>query len=332
MARVRLFAHLREAAGTGSVDIDGATVGDVLDAATSRYGADFATGVAASRIWVNGDPADHTTAVSPTDEVAVLPPVSGGAQTTTPQVAIPWAAVIAVVLGGLLFLDPAFFVAAAVGAMALWAWDLSRVAASVGDGVRLPPVLISIAAGVLSPALLISRGHQLEGIGIAVAVAVIATFVHGVIDARSRTVVGLGTTLLVSVAAAAATVSLSLVRLAEGGDSALWVLLVVSLLSTLASVGAERVPGLNLLDPLSAGAIGAVVAGLGTALVLGLAVVPYLLVSMVLALALIAGRALGSLVRTGRVLLIDPPPGLLAGLDGSVLAAALLLPSLVLFL
>jgi molybdopterin synthase sulfur carrier subunit len=332
MPRLRLFAHLREAAGTGSVDVDGATVGAVLDEASARFGDDFTAGLASSRVWVNGDPADAETSVAADDEVAVLPPVSGGAQTAAPSIAIPWAAVVLVVLGGLLFLDPAFFVAAAVGALAVWAWDLAQVASTAGDGVRLPPVLVAIAAGVAAPALLIGSGAHLEGIGIAVGFAVIATFVNGVIDARSRTVVGLGTTLLISVTAAAASASLSLVRLADGGTAALWVLLAVSAVATLAAVGAERVPGLNILDPLSAGAIGAVLAGLVTALILGLAVVPYLLVSMVLALALIAGRALGSLVRTGRVLLIDPAPGHLAGLDGAVLGAATLLPALVLFL
>lgn len=332
MPRLRLFAHLREAAGTGSVEIDGATVGDVLDAASTRFGNEFTAGLASSRVWVNGDPAEAGTRVTEGDEVAVLPPVSGGAQAMATDLRIPWSAVVLVVLGGLLFLDAAYFVAAAVGALAVWAWDLAQVASTTGDGVRLPPVLVSVAAGVLAPTLLIGSGAHLEGIGVAVGLAVVATFVNGVVDARSRTVVGLGTTLLVSVTAAAAAASLSLVRLADGGTSALWVLLAVSAVSTLAALGAERVPGLNILDPLSAGAIGAVLAGLVTALVLGLAVVPYLLVSMVLALALIAGRALGSLVRTGRVLLIDPAPGHLAGLDGAVLAAASLLPALVLFL
>jgi molybdopterin converting factor small subunit len=34
--------------------------------------------VAASQVWVNGNPATGTTEVGPNDEVAVLPPVSGG--------------------------------------------------------------------------------------------------------------------------------------------------------------------------------------------------------------------------------------------------------------
>ena len=78
MARLRLFASAREAAGTGRDVVDGATVADVLAGAVDRYGGGFADVLSTARIWVNGEPADATTAVGETDEVAVLPPVSGG--------------------------------------------------------------------------------------------------------------------------------------------------------------------------------------------------------------------------------------------------------------
>ena len=73
-----MFASAREAAGTGRDELPGVTVADVLDAARQRYGPQFADVLASCRIWVNGDPAAETTAVGPADEVAVLPPVSGG--------------------------------------------------------------------------------------------------------------------------------------------------------------------------------------------------------------------------------------------------------------
>jgi sulfur-carrier protein len=78
VAIVRLFASAREAAGTGRDDLPGDTVGEVLDAARTRYGAVFADVLPTCRIWLNGDPAAHDAAVGATDEVAVLPPVSGG--------------------------------------------------------------------------------------------------------------------------------------------------------------------------------------------------------------------------------------------------------------
>jgi molybdopterin converting factor small subunit len=79
VAIVRLFASAREAAGTGRDDLPGTTVGEVLGVARQRYGATFAEVLPTCRIWVNGDPAGDGTAVGPGDEVAVLPPVSGGA-------------------------------------------------------------------------------------------------------------------------------------------------------------------------------------------------------------------------------------------------------------
>ncbi len=78
MATVRLFASAREAAGTGTDVIDAPDVGTLLDAAIARYGSSFASVLATCRVWVNGEAADRTTAIRSSDEVAVLPPVSGG--------------------------------------------------------------------------------------------------------------------------------------------------------------------------------------------------------------------------------------------------------------
>ncbi|MBW8827518.1 MAG: MoaD/ThiS family protein [Acidobacteria bacterium] len=79
MAVLRLFASAREAAGTPRTEIDAATVGDVLDEARRRYGEGFAAVLATCRVWCNGEPATAADSVGPADEVAVLPPVSGGA-------------------------------------------------------------------------------------------------------------------------------------------------------------------------------------------------------------------------------------------------------------
>lgn len=78
MATLRLFAAAREAAGTGRDVLDGRTVAEVLDAAVARYGAAFAEVLRTSRVWCNGEPADPEDLVTDLDEVAVLPPVSGG--------------------------------------------------------------------------------------------------------------------------------------------------------------------------------------------------------------------------------------------------------------
>ena len=76
---LRLFAAAREAAGTGRDDVPGATVGEVLLGARARYGSPFVEVLANAQVWRNGEPCDETDAVGDGDEVAVLPPVSGGA-------------------------------------------------------------------------------------------------------------------------------------------------------------------------------------------------------------------------------------------------------------
>jgi len=80
MATLRLFAAAREAAGTGTATVEGATVGDVLHTAEARFGTTFAAVLKNCKVWLNGEPADADTPVEPGDEVAVLPPVSGGCE------------------------------------------------------------------------------------------------------------------------------------------------------------------------------------------------------------------------------------------------------------
>lgn len=79
MPTIRLFAAAREAAGRASDELPGVSVAEVLATACERYGSDFETVLKSSRVWVNGSPAALEDAVGPDDEVAVLPPVSGGA-------------------------------------------------------------------------------------------------------------------------------------------------------------------------------------------------------------------------------------------------------------
>jgi sulfur-carrier protein len=78
MARVRFFAQAREAAGCREAIVEAPTVGSVLSASVDRFGPSLGEVIASSTIWLNGEAADADAAVGPYDEVAVLPPVSGG--------------------------------------------------------------------------------------------------------------------------------------------------------------------------------------------------------------------------------------------------------------
>jgi molybdopterin converting factor subunit 1 len=80
--RVLLFAMLRERAGRDSLDLDladGATAGDAIAAIAERAGLGdvldrMPVGIALNREYVRGD-----AALADGDEVALIPPVSGGA-------------------------------------------------------------------------------------------------------------------------------------------------------------------------------------------------------------------------------------------------------------
>jgi MoaD family protein len=78
VVRVRLFAALREFADASEVDVSGRSVGDVVDALSERFGERFAAVAAVSSFVVNGERAARSTAIAEGDEVALLPPVSGG--------------------------------------------------------------------------------------------------------------------------------------------------------------------------------------------------------------------------------------------------------------
>jgi molybdopterin synthase catalytic subunit len=81
---VRLFAMLRERAGTSAIELelpDGARVGDALD----RLG-DLAGGMRVV-MAVNRNYADADAELSAGDELALIPPVSGGAQEAASAVA-----------------------------------------------------------------------------------------------------------------------------------------------------------------------------------------------------------------------------------------------------
>jgi molybdopterin converting factor small subunit len=79
MPRVRVFASLRDLAGDRVVDVPGASVEELLRVAGERYGSEFESIARAGSVVVNGDRADPGSPVSEEDDVAFLPPFSGGA-------------------------------------------------------------------------------------------------------------------------------------------------------------------------------------------------------------------------------------------------------------
>jgi len=75
---VRLFAALRELAGSSQVEAEGATVGEVVEALSARFGDRFAGVARVGSAVVEGERADASTPLAEGQEMALLPPVSGG--------------------------------------------------------------------------------------------------------------------------------------------------------------------------------------------------------------------------------------------------------------
>lgn len=85
---VRLFAVLRERAGADSVELelaDGATVADAIAALAVAPGLSELNGRMPMRIAVNREYAADATPIAAGDELAAIPPVSGGAAPGQPH-------------------------------------------------------------------------------------------------------------------------------------------------------------------------------------------------------------------------------------------------------
>src|SRR5690348_9240690 len=79
---VRLFAILRERAGRDSVEIelpDDATVADAFDRLASEPGLGDLVGRMPLRMAVNREYVGGDAPIAPGDELALIPPISGGA-------------------------------------------------------------------------------------------------------------------------------------------------------------------------------------------------------------------------------------------------------------
>ncbi len=78
MVVVLFFAQAREAAGTKTWACSASTVGEAVDGACAHFGEALTRVIPHCKVWVNGEPAERSTLILDGDEVALLPPVSGG--------------------------------------------------------------------------------------------------------------------------------------------------------------------------------------------------------------------------------------------------------------
>lgn len=328
MPKLRLFANLREIAGQSTVEIASDTVGGLLDAATAKYGTDFEKGVRVSRIWVNGESASRDDAVGAGDEVVVLPPVSGGSQPVTAVAPVDFLAfapvliALAAVVANLA--NQEIWAAILVGVSLVWALDLNSVFS--GRGRLFAPLAVGVAAAGSVMAAHVMGG---SGFGLSIGLAVLASVGWAIAVPVYRDVMVYAPTLLVSAIAAMGAASLGLARSSHSpSEAAVDIFLLTVIAGVTLGAVVERAPAMPFLDPFAVTAIGAVLASVAGAVIWDLDVVSHLLVGLGIAVALVAGRGFGSMLRLGRVSLTERLPGVLSSLDGVFLAAAIYYPLL----
>jgi molybdopterin converting factor small subunit len=326
MAKLRLFANLREIAGTARTEIDGDTVGRVLATASERFGEGFAAGVASSRVWVNGEEAASDQPVGPDDEVVVLPPVSGGNRPTAalggadPMAFVPLLAVVIVILANMR--GGEIWAAGLVAIAATWALDLGSAFSARGRMFAPLAVVTSAAGGAIA-----AHAMGTSGFTLALALAVVVSLGWAVAFPAYREVDTFAPTALAGILAALATASLVLARSGSSpDDSLIGVFLVAVIAGVLFGSIVARMPAIPYMDPISTTAVVAVIGAVVAAALWDADIVGYLLVGIGVAVALVAGRGLSSMMRRGTVRLTELTPGVMPSLDGVVLAAAVLYP------
>ena len=332
MARLRLFAGLRQVAGTGKVQLDGASVDEVLAAAVAAYGTEFERGLATANVWVNGEPAQPGTRVSDQDEIAVLPPVSGGTieDATTghehedvgvdsPVLRTPllpllaWAVLLAANIG-----SAEWFAIVTVGVAGAWVWDAFDEAARRGSGLVRWPALLMVVAAVGS-----AWTWSSEGLGVAVAIGVLVALSWAVLTPSMHTIDAAGGTTLATLVVGVAAGSLVLVRLGSHGQSRISAFLIILLVAHVVMWLRLGSDDTGFLDPHTAAAIAALIAGVATGLIWETSLLAMVIAAAAVAAAFLAGRAFGSALRTGDLFLLEDLPGFLVPLDAGTLAAPL---------
>ncbi len=320
MATLRLFANLRESAGTDSVEIDAATVAEMIDDASKTFGERFAAGASAAAVWVNGEQADRDTPISPGDEIALIPPVSGGAARAVDLEVVPGILSVALMVSllGVAWADPRWFVFVAVGAILAWVWDASETASRTRDAFVVYPPLIGTTAAAVG-----AYAWGFEGFAGGLALGFMVAVTWPVVDKAHRDFRTTAATALVTVLAASASAGLVLIRLVGS-----YAVLAFVLVTVFALVGAFTAgtygAAIQSIDANVGALLGALLGGLIAGFAIGeLDVAAGLLGGVAAAAGVIAGRAVGSMLRTGSIVHTENAPGALAMFDGAVIASPL---------
>jgi MoaD family protein len=320
MATLRLFANLRESAGTDSVEIDATTVAEIIDSASATFGDRFAAGVTAAAVWVNGEQAERDTPISPGDEIALIPPVSGGTTRTMDLELAPGILSVALMVSllAVAWADPKWFVFVAVGAVLAWVWDASETASQTRDAFVVYPPLIGATTAAVG-----AYAWGFEGFAGGLALGFMVAVTWPVFDRAHREFRTTAATSVVTILAGSASAGLVLIRLV--GSYAVLAFVLVTVFALVGAFAAATYgTAIQSVDANVGALLGALLGGLIAGFAIGeLDIAAGLLGGVAAAAGVIAGRAVGSMLRTGSIVHTENAPGALAMFDGAVLAAPL---------
>jgi len=315
MARLRLFANLREIAGTGSVEVAGSTVEEVLQGAIDRFGGEFARALEPAQVWVNGERARAGAPISADSEVAAIPPVSGGAMLVRSPMAIEIGimAALAIALFGANAISIQWFAVAVFLVVAVWVYDLVSAAERRELDLAFFPAVAAALGGVLATYRFGAYGMAGATIGAVLLSLIWSLFLH-----RLRPIESLTAGAVMALSAALGASALLILRLRSQEETL--VFLFVAAIAVLVSWLSDR-SEMPIVDPLVAMLIGAIVGGAVAGAIWAPDVLAAIAGAMAAAVALVAGRNLGMLIRVGGFFSEGTLPGSLSYLDGVVLAA-----------
>jgi sulfur-carrier protein len=328
--QVRLFAALREAAGTSRTDVAPGALGDVLAELSARYGERFAQLLPACSILVDGEPAGADAEVTDGAELVLLPPVSGGA--TDVEGAAPavgqlalLSATVPLVLVAALLAGRGWF---AAGVVIVACWVLLDAVEVLAAAAGRPVLLAAALPAVGLPLAVVFRPDSgWEHVpGWVAASFLLASALMLAFGRRRNVAAGLGATLTAGLLVGLGAAGLLLLRALPSGFRWVLALLVLVAAADLAAGLAGRLLG---IQPVLGAVVGAAGAGAVTTLALRppLDAVAGLMLAITAVVAAVGGgEAHRALAReSGR----DPEqPGLLPGgggplglADGVLLAA-----------
>ncbi len=314
--RVRLFANLREMAGASAVELPGGTVAELLAVATARYGPDFERALQSAQVWVDGVRVGRDAAVPAGAEVAVIPPVSGGSYVVQSPVGLEIALVLATF--GVLFLGNAlsleWFTVLVVLVASVWVLDITGATDRRGLPLANAVAMLAVGAGALA-----TYRFGVVGMAAATAGSLLAVLSASVFRNLLRPIDSFAAGAVLALTTALGTSALIVLRLRSRDETLVFLfVLTVAIVVSWASDRSE----MPLIDPLVGLLLGAVLAGA----VGGALWAPDLLAAVggavAAAVALVAGRNLGSLLRAGGFFTQGVIPGSMAYFDGALLAAA----------